>query len=152
MTVYEESQPTTQEITGDGRSRRVVWQWLSHHPEVKEVHEYKKAIRRFYRLRGYERVQKALGRICDLMGCSKQKEVRELRKVLLDWREEIFLQPANAGSQGTHGIAKRARFYRGFPILRTNKKPGVLTNRRVFSGGGKERMFLRLFSNCLSRR
>ncbi len=70
--------------------RRVVWQWLSHHPELKEMYEYKEAIRRFYRLRGYERAQKALGRICDLMGRSKQKEVRELRRVLFDWREEIL--------------------------------------------------------------
>jgi transposase len=96
------------QITGDKRShpmrklllrnqedlewyeKRVVWQWLGFHPDLKEMYEIKEAMRRFYKIRGYKRAKKALGKICDRMGQSKSKDVLELRKVLLDWHDEIL--------------------------------------------------------------
>lgn len=74
----------------EGYEQRVLWQWLSLHPLIKEMYELKEAMRRFYKIRGYKRAKKALGRICDRMGHSKNRDVLELRKVILDWWEEIL--------------------------------------------------------------
>jgi transposase len=66
--------------------RRVVWLWLGFHPALKEMMNSRK-LRRFYKIRGYKRAKKPLGRACDRMRHSKNKNVLELRKVTLDWWE-----------------------------------------------------------------
>jgi transposase len=70
--------------------RRIVIQWLNFHPELREIYEYKEAMRRFYRIKGYHRARAALGRLLLRMGQSKIAEVKKLRSTLMSWREEIL--------------------------------------------------------------
>lgn len=67
-----------------------VIKWLAFHPELKEMYEYKEAMRRVYETKGYKKAQKAFIKLTDRMGRSQSIEVGELRKVLMSWREEIL--------------------------------------------------------------
>jgi transposase len=73
----------------ESHERRLVVQWLNFHPELREIYEYKEAIRRFYRTKGFHRARAALGRLLLRMGQSKIAEVKKLRTTLMSWREEI---------------------------------------------------------------
>jgi transposase len=95
-------------ITGDKRSHPIrklllrnaddleqfewnaVVKWLSFHPELKEMYEYKEAMRRIYKIRGHKKARKYFVKLTDRMGQSQSKEVIELRKVLMRWRDEIL--------------------------------------------------------------
>jgi len=43
-----------------------------------------------YKIKGYNRARKAFTKLTDRMGASELKEVKELRTVLMSWREEIL--------------------------------------------------------------
>ena len=64
-----------------------VVKWLSFHPELKEMYEYKESMRRLYKTRGYNKARKYFVKFVDRMGRSQSKDVQKLRKVLLSWRE-----------------------------------------------------------------
>lgn len=60
------------------------------HQELKEVYEYKEALNRFYRIKGYKRARKALIKLLDRMGKSKVSKVSGIRATLLAWQKEIL--------------------------------------------------------------
>lgn len=64
--------------------------WLGMHPGVRELYDLKEAIRRFYRIKGYERARRSLTRLTDRMGASSLAAVRSLRETLVDWRHEVL--------------------------------------------------------------
>ncbi len=73
----------------ESHERRIMIHWLNFHPELREIYEYKEAIRRFYKIKGYHRARSALGRLLLRMGRSSISEVKKLRTTLMSWREEI---------------------------------------------------------------
>lgn len=74
----------------DWVERRGLWAWLNHYPNLREMYEHKESLRRFYKIKGYNRARKAFTKLLDRMGRSELKEALELRKVLVTWREEIL--------------------------------------------------------------
>jgi transposase len=132
------------EITGDQRSnpvrklllmnenrlqyfeRRALHLWLDQNPVVKEVHFYKEALHRFYRINGHSKAAKALTKLTDQMAHSKLKEILKLRKTLKKWRTEILgyfeTKLTNGKTEGYNRLAKglqyRAFGYRSFKNYR----------------------------------
>lgn len=70
--------------------RSAMWKWLNHHPDLREIYEYKEALHRIYRVRGYGRARKAFIQLTDRMARSQLDEIKTLRKTLMSWREEIL--------------------------------------------------------------
>lgn len=97
----------------DFYKRSAVWQWLEHHPELKEIYTAKEAIHGLYRVRGYRRAEDALKRIIDRLGYSKIPELITLRKTLLRWRREILeyfrTGMTNGRTEAFNGKAKLIR-------------------------------------------
>jgi transposase len=116
------------EITGDQRSnpvrklllrnghtlkyfeKRALWEWLEHHPVMKEVYFYKEALHRFYRIHGFEKASRALTALTDQMALSTLKEIQTLRKTLMKWRTEILnyfkTKLTNGRTEGYNRLAK----------------------------------------------
>jgi transposase len=84
--------------------------WLNQHPHVREVYEYKEAIKRFYNCKGQSRARKIFKNILDKMGNSKQEGVISLRETIIEWRTEILAFHAkkltNARTEGFNRLAK----------------------------------------------
>lgn len=74
----------------DWVDRKCLWAWLNLNPKIREMYEYKEALRRMYKTRGYNRARKAFTKLTDRMGQSEIKEAKELRTMLMAWREEIL--------------------------------------------------------------
>lgn len=128
------------EITGDKRShpgrrllllkgsrleyfeKRALWQWLDHHPKLKEIYFYKEALHKLYRTRGYDKAARALIKLTDQMARSSLNEIKTLRRTLMSWRNEIlnfFInRTTNARTEGYNNLAKllqkRAFGFRSF--------------------------------------
>ena len=128
------------EITGDKRShpgrrllllngsrleyfeRKALWQWLDHHPKLKEIYFFKEAIHKLYRTRGYDKASRALTKLTDQMALSTLAEIKTLRRTLMSWRNEIlnfFInRTTNARTEGYNNLAKllqkRAFGFRSF--------------------------------------
>lgn len=116
------------EITGDQRSnpirklllfngkrleyfeRRALYQWLDHHPKMKELYHFKEAMHGLYRCRGYNRAKRALCALLDRMAGSELKEIQKLRKTLMKWKNEILNYFAtgitNGRTEGFNNLAK----------------------------------------------
>lgn len=116
------------EITGDQRSnpvrrlllfngkrleyfeRRALNLWLEQHPKLKEIYQFKEALHRLYRCRGYNRARRALIALLDAMAKSLLPEIKKLRKTLLKWKDEILNYFAtgitNGRTEGFNGLAK----------------------------------------------
>jgi transposase len=132
------------EITGDKRShparrlllfngkrleyfeRRALYQWLEHHPRLRELYHFKEALHGLYRCRGYNRARRALIGLLDRMALSHLPEIKTLRKTLMKWREEILNYFAtgltNGRTEGFNNLAKllqkRAFGFRSFKNYR----------------------------------
>jgi transposase len=128
------------EITGDKRShpgrrlllmngsrleyfeKKALWQWLEHHPKLKELYFFKEAIHRLYRTKGFDKAARALTKLTDAMALSNLKEIKTLRKTLISWRNEILNffvnRTTNARTEGYNNLAKllqkRAFGFRNF--------------------------------------
>jgi transposase len=90
--------------------RRAIWVFLNRYPEVREVYQYKEAINRLYRIKGYARAKAALIRLLDCMGTSKIEKVKTLRTTILNWRHEIlgyFIRPLTNGR--VEGFNRKAK-------------------------------------------
>lgn len=74
----------------EAHERKAVRMWLNHEPEVREVYEYKEAMRRVYRSRGVKIAAKVFDNLLARMKTSKIERVISLRKTLLSWRAEIL--------------------------------------------------------------
>jgi transposase len=70
--------------------KSAMWKWLNHHPDLREIYEYKEAMHRLYRIKGHRRAGEALTRLTDRMATSKLDEIKTLRKTLMSWRQEIL--------------------------------------------------------------
>lgn len=132
------------EITGDKRSnpvrkllllngkrleyfeRRALYEWLNHHPKLKELYHFKEALHGLYRCRGYDRARRALIGILDRMTQSSLPEIKKLRKTLMKWQTEIlnyFITGlTNGRTEGFNNLAKllqkRAFGFRSFKNYR----------------------------------
>lgn len=116
------------DITGDRRSnpirrlllfngkrldyfeRRALDTWLVQHPKLHEVYQYKEALHRIYRCRGYNRARRALINLLDHMAGSQLPEIKRLRRTLMKWKEEILNYFAtgltNGRTEGFNNLAK----------------------------------------------
>ena len=119
------------EITGDKRSlpirrillrsgkkldhftRSALHRWLEQHHDLREIYMAKESIHGLYRIRGYHRAKKALGKMLDAFGRSSVKEVLSLRRTLLSWRKEILeyfrTSMTNGRTEAFNGKAKLIR-------------------------------------------
>jgi transposase len=90
--------------------RRAIYQWLDHHPKLREIYHFKEAIHGLYRCRGYNRAKRALVAILDRMAASELKEIQRLRKTLMKWKNEILNYFAtgitNGRTEGFNNLAK----------------------------------------------
>ena len=113
-------------INVNSKTKAAMYQWLNTYPELREVYEYKEALQRFYRIKGYNRAEAVLTKLLDKMGTSKLDEIITLRKTLISWRKEILLyfstRLTNARVEGFNNVAKvikrRAYGYRSFKNYR----------------------------------
>ncbi len=116
------------EITGDRRSnpvrklllyngkrleyfeRRALYQWLEHHPKMKEIYHFKEALHGLYRCRGYNRAKRAMIKLLDRMAESQLPEIKTLRKTLMKWKNEILnyfsTGITNGRTEGFNNLAK----------------------------------------------
>lgn len=111
--------------------RAAMQQWLNHNPQVKEVHEYKEAMRRVFRAKGVKLASKILTNLTDKMGRSENLLVRGLRKVLVSWRQEILNYHLGHISNGrVEGFNRKAKLIqrRGFGLKNFKNYRLVLLN------------------------
>lgn len=91
-------------------SRFVIQSFLEKFPELAEIYRWKERMHGFYRIRGFERAQKALTQMTDEMASSQIKEIQTLRRTLKKWRAEILNYFAtgltNARTEGFNNRAK----------------------------------------------
>ena len=107
-------------------TRSTLHKWLNNHPKLRDVYFAKEALHRLYRIKGYEKARTAYIRLCDTLAKSKIRELRTLRKTLLNWQEEILcyfkIRRTNGRVEGFNGKAKlikrRAYGYRSFKNYR----------------------------------
>jgi transposase len=135
---------TRTEITGDKRSnpirklllyngkrleyfeRKALYQWLDHHPKLKEIYHFKEALHGLYRCRGYHRARRALIKLLDRMALSQLPEIKTLRRTLMKWKSEILnyfsTGLTNGRTEGFNNLAKllqkRAFGFRSFKNYR----------------------------------
>lgn len=90
--------------------KRILWQWLEHHPRLKELYGFKEALHGFYRIKGFNRAKRILNRITDRMANSKLPEIKRLRRTLMRWRQEILNYFKTGLTNGrTEGFNNRAK-------------------------------------------
>lgn len=132
------------EITGDKRKNPVrilmnknrknlkYWertaldQWLSLHPEMNEVYNYKEAIARFYEIRGYDRAAIIFEKLIESLRRSKNPAIKTLTNTFVRWKTEILnffkYRITNARVEGFNNVAKvikrRAYGFRSFKNYR----------------------------------
>ena len=116
------------EITGDKRTnpvrrlllknecnlqhyeRTALHTWLAHHPELKEIYQYKEALSRFYRIRGYNKAARVFEKIIQQMQSSCLSEIKTLRRTLQKWKIQILnyfkFRLTNARTEGYNNVAK----------------------------------------------
>lgn len=70
--------------------RLAIHRYLEKHPYLRELYEWKEALHTFYRIRGQRRAQFAFDLMIEKMGASQLREIKTLRKTLLNWRQEIL--------------------------------------------------------------
>lgn len=106
--------------------RDALEKWLHQHPELKEVYDFRCALHRFYRIKGYNKATSVLTRMTDAMALSELPEVVRLRRTLMKWRKEILnyfkTGLTNARTEGFNNVAKlvqkRAYGYKSFKNYR----------------------------------
>lgn len=107
-------------------TRRAIDDWLTPHPELKEIYLAKERLHCFYRTRGYRKASDALTQFTDGLAKTQIPELKTLRKTLMKWREEIlayfFTGLTNGKTEGYNNLAKliqrRGFGYRSFTNYR----------------------------------
>lgn len=90
--------------------RRALKVWLLHNPQVKEVYDYKEAMRRMYRSKGIKMARKIFTNLIAKMSRSNNPYVQSLRKTLVTWRTEILAFHLCRLSNGrTEGFNRKAK-------------------------------------------
>jgi transposase len=106
--------------------KKALWEWLEHHPKVKELYSVKENLHRLYRTRGHDKAARALTALTDQMALSNLKEIKTLRRTLMAWRNEILnyfkTGLTNGRTEGFNNLAKllqkRAFEFRSFTNYR----------------------------------
>jgi transposase len=94
----------------DPTERRVVRYWLNQQPQVKEVYEYKEAMRRVYKSKGIAMATRVLNNLLEKMKSSKNELVLSLRKTIVTWKNEILNYHLQRISNGrTEGFNRKAK-------------------------------------------
>ncbi|MBU6153365.1 MAG: transposase [Bdellovibrionales bacterium] len=106
--------------------RLTIERYLEQYPELKELYLAKESLHRFYRIKGYNKANFVLTRICDAFAVSKIKAIQTLRRTLLKWRDEILnyfkTGLTNARVEGYNNVAKLVKIQnRSQLIFRTSK-------------------------------
>lgn len=111
--------------------RDVLRQWLNQTPQVKEVYEYKEAMRRVFRAKGLKLASRILTNLTDKMGRSENLLVKGLRKIIMTWRQEILNYHLGHISNGrVEGFNRKAKLIqrRGFGLKNFKNYRLVLLN------------------------
>ncbi|MBK8202811.1 MAG: transposase [Bdellovibrionales bacterium] len=103
-----------------------MYQWLEHHPKLKEIYHFKEALHALYRCRGYNRAKRSLTKVLDRMALSLLPEIKTLRNTLMKWKNEILnyftTRITNGRTEGFNNLAKllqkRAFGFRSFKNYR----------------------------------
>ena len=74
----------------ESHEKRAMRFWLNQNVKVKELHEYKEAMRRVYRTKGIAKATKILENLMNKMVESKIDGVKELRNTINRWKNEIL--------------------------------------------------------------
>ena len=67
-----------------------VTRFCQENPNVNEVYRYKERITNFYKIKGFNQASRVLTKITDDMARSHLREIKTLRKTLMNWRDEIL--------------------------------------------------------------
>lgn len=102
--------------------QRVLREWLSDYPELREIYETKERMHAFYRIRSHAQASLVFTDMTDRMALSVLPEIKTLRRTLLAWRTEILnyfrTRLTNAMTEGFNNKAKlvqrRAFGYKSF--------------------------------------
>lgn len=90
--------------------RNAVDVWLETYPKMKELYNFKEALSRFYRMKGYERAKRVIDNILEKAKQSIIPEIQSLYRTLKYWKDEIlnyFLsRRTNAMTEGFNNKAK----------------------------------------------
>jgi transposase len=90
--------------------RKIIYQWLEFHPELKEIYHFKERLHGLYNIKGLSRARTALIKITDDMARSKIPELKTLRGTLHRWRNEIVNFFENGLTNGrTEGFNRKAK-------------------------------------------
>ncbi len=132
------------EVTGDKRNLRIrklllmnsrrldywtrseIHKWLKQYPKLEQLYLAKEALHKMYRCKGRKRAKKSLGLLLDTLACSQFKELKSLRRTLMDWKDEILnyfeSRITNARTEGYNNVCKqlqkRAYGYKSFKNYR----------------------------------
>jgi transposase len=122
----------------DWEIRRRLLRWLNEEQcrSLKEAYEFKEAISRLYRMKGYDRAKTVWCKLMDRMGKTKDHEVKGVRATLLNWGREIL---AYFRFRLTNGRVE------GF-----NRKAKLL-QRRAYGYSNFQNYRLRLLNECSGR-
>lgn len=106
----------------DRETRARIYEWLEHHPTIKEIYLVKETINKVYRCEKTNHARRILIKLTDALALTKVPELKSLRKTLLNWMDEILNyfenKLTNARTEGFNNVAKqvqkRAYGYKNF--------------------------------------
>lgn len=94
-------------------ARTTLHSWLESQPQLKAVYFAKEGLHTLYRIKGFERAQRAHQRLTDSMKDSPFPEIQTLRKTLLKWKDAILnyfkTGLTNARLEGFNNVAKTVK-------------------------------------------
>jgi transposase len=106
----------------DQKTRGAIYEWLEHHPTIKEIYLVKETINKMYRCEKTNHARRLLIKLTDALALTKVPELQSLRKTLMSWMTEILNyfenKLTNARTEGFNNVAKqvqkRAYGYKNF--------------------------------------
>jgi transposase len=106
--------------------KSALYRWLENFPSLKELYHWKEGLMGFYRIRGFNRANRAFTKMTDGMALSKLDAIQTLRRTLMKWRIEILnyfkTHLTNARCEGFNckisQVKLRAYGFKSFPNFR----------------------------------
>ena len=106
--------------------RSIIEKWLDDKVDLKTIYDYKEALHRLYRIKGYKRAKIAFFKLTDHMAHCQLKEIKSLRRTLMSWKWEILRyfknRLTNAAVEGMNNkielLKKQAYGYKNFENYR----------------------------------
>ena len=106
-------------------------QWLIQHPTLEQLYLFKERLHQLYRIRGFERAERAHQKLVDDMALCNLPEIKTLRKTLIKWKMPILnyfkTGLTNARLEGFNNVAKTVkkraygiRSFRNYQLLLKN--------------------------------